>query len=294
MRINVQTKTEHTFEIGGGRLLVPFLIWSLFYSGITLIQTILKGGEIDVVRLIYHFLIGKASTPLYYIVVLLQLTILAPMLVKAIQNHNKVYKWFWMVTPVYLIWIYIFNFATGKAPLLYGTLFPAWFIFFYLGLVMKQKQDYIHRLVKRFARPYWILFAFVFELIEACLLLKIGCNSNFASSQIKISSFLYSFAIILYLLNKVSKREDKIEIGWIRRFMNYVGNNSYGIFYVHCFILMIVTRLLVRLGLSSNWFIYFLLCWIFTVIISLLCIKSVRAISFKIQCNRIIKWVGFN
>lgn len=278
----------------GGRLLVPFLLWSLFYSGITLIQTISKGEDIDVARLIYRFIIGKASTPLYYIVVLLQITILAPMLVKAIQKHNKVNKWLWMVTPVYLIWIYIFNFATGKDPILYETLFPAWFIFFYLGLVMNQRTTCVQKLVKRFARPYWILFSFTFEIIEACFLLKIGCNSSFASSQIKMSSFLYSFAIILYLFNKVSRREDKLWIGWIRRFMNYIGNNSYGIFYIHCFILMIVTRLLMRLGLGSNWFIYFLLCWIFTVIISLLCIKSIRAVAFRIRCNRILKWIGFN
>lgn len=54
---------------------------------------------------IIRILLGLSSAPLYYILVLLQLTILTPFLIKAIQVNHGV-RLLFLVTPIY-IYIYI-------------------------------------------------------------------------------------------------------------------------------------------------------------------------------------------
>ena len=40
----------------------------------------------------------------------------------------------YLITPTYLVIIYTYNIVTGTVPLLYETLFPAWFSFYLLGM----------------------------------------------------------------------------------------------------------------------------------------------------------------
>ena len=70
----------------GGRLCVPFVIWSLFYSGISLAKDIHHGVRVYWLGYIYRFIVGKSATPFYYIVVLIQLTIITPWLVHVVKD----------------------------------------------------------------------------------------------------------------------------------------------------------------------------------------------------------------
>ena len=61
---------------GGGRILLPYLIWSCIY--------LLKTAILDKMSLryiIYALVCGKATTPFYYIIVMIQLTIMTPWLI---------------------------------------------------------------------------------------------------------------------------------------------------------------------------------------------------------------------
>ena len=60
----------------------PFIIWSLLYSGLELLKTVHSGNEIHWLGVIYRFIVGKSATPFYYIVVLMQLTVITPWIVK--------------------------------------------------------------------------------------------------------------------------------------------------------------------------------------------------------------------
>ena len=107
----------------GVRLLLPYLVWSCIY----LFKTAIFDG-ITLRHIVYALICGKAATPFYYIVVMIQLTIITPWLVR--RRKKRMY----LITPAYLVIIYTYNIVTGTVPLLYETLFPAWFFFYLLGM----------------------------------------------------------------------------------------------------------------------------------------------------------------
>lgn len=141
----------------------------------------------------YFLLTGTASGPFYYVIVLMQFTIMAPYLVKHRRN------WMYLVTPVYLIFIYIYNIKTGSVWSLYGTLFPAWFTFYILGMDCRSgKFDHI---IKR-AGVRWIIASILLSLIEVWLLQYLKCSESFVVSQITFSSFLYATALLFWIQKK--------------------------------------------------------------------------------------------
>ena len=74
----------------GVRLIIPYLIWSLVYESLSIV----RGNSIDLFTIVKHLLIGKAASPFYYIVVLVQLTLLTPLLIK-INGKYKQIRGFW-------------------------------------------------------------------------------------------------------------------------------------------------------------------------------------------------------
>lgn len=125
---------KHWIIYRGGRLCIPFMIWSLLYSGLELLKIVHSGNEIHWFGFVYRFIVGKSATPFYYIVVLVQLTVITPWLVKTVKQNGVISRILWLVTPLYLMYLYAWNYIVGISPRLYETLFPAWFGFYYLGI----------------------------------------------------------------------------------------------------------------------------------------------------------------
>jgi len=226
----------------GKRIVIPFLVWSILYS----ILSIVKGGfNIDVVKIIEKIIIGEASTPFYYIVALIQLIIITPLLIKFISN-KYLNIMAYLITPIYLLILYVYTYTTKQALPLYATIFPAWFIFYYIGLHIKMNKSLVTqgRIVQKgklvqkdLTKPLLLIVAaLIFSIVECYILLNTGASIGFASSQIKISSFIYSLSIINFIL--VLKRYD---FNTKRSVVTIIGNYSYGIFFVHCFWLLIVS-----------------------------------------------------
>lgn len=83
---------------------VPFIIWSLIYSALTLVKNIHNAAEINWLGFAYGFIVGKSATPFYYIVVLVQLTVITSWLVKIVKETGRISKALWLVTLVYLLY----------------------------------------------------------------------------------------------------------------------------------------------------------------------------------------------
>lgn len=267
--------------------MIPFCIWSLFYTTISLIKTIYAGESIVWNEVIYTFFVGKSSAPFYYIAVLFQLTLLTPILVRIIKKHRILNNLLWFVTPLYLIYVYGFNICQGSPPELYGTLFPAWFIFYYMGLHIKMTN--VDAIITKMGKQCFVMGALALSIIEAFVLLVFGCDVSFAYSQIKLSSFLYAAMIVLWLL-----KNEKILLNRVNCILKSVGDYSYGIFYVHCFILSIVKRCVYYTGISSVWVIYYVVSWATTVVISFSIVRVTNLLLSRSTCgNRIVRLIGF-
>lgn len=79
------------FKSGGVRRILPYLAWSC----ICLLKTAIFGG------IAYALIFGKVAIPFYYIVVMIQLTIITQWLIRSRM------KWMYLVTPAYMVIIYI-------------------------------------------------------------------------------------------------------------------------------------------------------------------------------------------
>jgi len=253
------------------RLVIPFLVWSSFY---TLLTVFLAGGKVAVFDSFFKLITGLSSIQLYFIPVLLQLAVLTPFLVKGIQT-NRGTKLLLLITPLYLIGLYAYAIIFKSQFAFYQTFFPAWFIFYYAGLRIKIKG--YQPLFKKNQLGKAILcclIGLIISVIEGYGLLALGFPEDFATIQIKVSSIFYVFTIINLLLvikPSMANCENKV--------LKYLGDHSYGIFYCHLFWIMISYMLL--------WYVpfigevlpaYQLMQLIFVVVLSCITIFIIRKI----------------
>lgn len=259
------------FKRGGIRLLLPYLVWSCIY----LLKTAIFDG-ITIPHIVYALICGKAATPFYYIVVMIQLTIITPWLVR----HRK--KWMYLITPAYLVIIYAYNLVTGTVPLLYETLFPAWFFFYLLG--MDCRSGNIEKWREKI-NIYWVFIAVFVSIAEAFILKMVGCADGFVTSQIKFGSFMYAAALALWLLKKETEPR--------RNILSITGDYSYGIFYCHMLILWVVKKAIELAGLNNIWILNFGLCFILTAAGSFLFVWVVSSLAHKLRCEKVLSMIGF-
>lgn len=250
------------------------MIWSLLYSGLELLKTVHSGNEIHCFGFVYRFIVGKSATPFYYIVVLVQLTVITPWLVKIVKQNGIGSKILWLVMPVYLVYLYTWNYIVGASPRLYETLFPAWFGFYYLGIQ-------VHCGWKLKGNGYAVAATLLLSCVEAVGLRAAEFDIGFYTSQITVGSFLYSVAMIGWFL----KKNENSCRGC--RLLSKIGDCSYGIFYIHMVVLMIVGRFIK----CENWYAYWIFRFVLTASISCIIVH----IGQKVLKNhkKLLRYIGF-
>lgn len=189
----------------------------------------------------------------------------------------------YLVTPAYLVIIYTYNIVNGTVPLLYETLFPAWFFFYLLG--MDCRSGNIGNWIKRI-NIYWVAMALFVSIAEAFLLKIIGCADGFAISQIKFGSFMYAALFALWLMNKRTEPRR-------RNILSIIGDYSYGIFYCHMLILWIVRKVIELAGLNNIWILNLGLCFILTAVGSFVFVWIIRSLAHKLKWDRMLMLIGF-
>lgn len=188
----------------------------------------------------------------------------------------------YLITPVYLVMIYTYNIVTGTVPLLYETLFPAWFFFYLCG--MDCRTGNIGKWIEGI-NVCWVIIALCASIAEAFILKRIGCADGFVTSQIKFGSFMYAEVLALWLL----KKERELE----RNILSITGDFSYGIFYCHMLILQVIRKIIELVGLNNIWVLNFGLCFILTAVSSWLFVWIVRSFVHKMKCEKILTLIGF-
>ncbi len=206
------------------RLIVPYLIWTCIY----LLYRIITKSELSVFFIIKSLLCGSAAGHLYYIVVLVQLVIMTPLLEKML-NKNGFYMILFTCT-MYYIFFYLLEFVGITLPLR-GVLFPAWLLFYYLGLYIRNTNSkYIFR-----CKYMPIFVAILVSFAEGYFIIKYLKDYGFSVTQVKFSSAIYAVTIINLLLHKINTKIDKDNMGV------KIGDVSYGIYYIHFLFINIIS-----------------------------------------------------
>lgn len=237
--------------------------------------------------LIIKYLFGGFSI-LYFLCVLIQLKLLTPFLLKHISRANN-YKangdWVWVVTPLYLLFFSIirlnseFEFQQVNAIVPFDNLFPAWLIYYYLGMVCKYKSIKI--------RPIYSFAALLVSLylsIEVVFWLK-GHSGipNFPMTQSKITSMFIALSVILLLY---SVREMDLP----RNLFSRIGEMSFGIYILH-----IPIMLLLQKAIEMTHSTLIVHCWSFPVFkyMSVLLVTTcVLLLAYKMLPSKFVRLLG--
>lgn len=230
------------------RLAVPFLIWSTIYFTI---EAIMAGGVGSLLTIAPRIGLGLTAAHLYFVIVLIQLTLLTPLLVAAVRS-----AWWrsvaYAVTPAYLVVMYAIAFSGGSLPLHYNYAFPAWMVFYLVGIDARERawRD-LGRQLKGVA---WIavIVCVGLAIVESYWLLSAGMSVGFATSQLKASSVLCSLAVILLVLTH--RREVPVS-----RLSQLGSRSSFGIYFVHLVWIMAVAEVYAQIPLLDEIPVLFLL-----------------------------------
>lgn len=200
------------------RVFIPYGIWSVLYTMVS--------GKWD--NFVFNFITGQCCSIYYFIIVYMQLTILVPWISKLIQS--KYWKLGFLITPISIAIEYIYTLNDNTIAFPFNALFfVVWFIFFYLGMCIRNGNIRISSDCKNFY--YLFAIGYVVQLIESIIWYTYG-NYNMATTQLKFSAILYS--VILSMISYLwIIKEKNISYNKIINVFIMIGNYSFGIYLTH-------------------------------------------------------------
>lgn len=245
------------------KVYIPTLFWSIPYLTLALYhqQSLLK-------NILVFLLCGYSIY--YFIALIIQCYLLLPFIQKKMLN----YAMGGVILSLSLICVAVISYTSiTRFPLIvFAGPVIVWLIFFWIGVFLSRRErDY--KIGKIFIG---VLLSFVLMLIET----KYRHEATGGGYGIKPSSFIFSFLMILLLFSKRIEHKyvkDKV----INKALIVVGDYSFSIYLIHCFVITIVFHFVT----ISNWIVR----WTIVVAITMLFICLVR----KVLPNKCLKIIGF-
>lgn len=233
------------------RVGIPYLVWTVGAVGLKTVVSgnIPTGGEL------LRALATGGHFHLYYLVVLLQLTLLTPLLVRAAERRSRLPNLaVWLITAGWIGLRYVLEFSGVSIFETDGlaTFFLSWLCFYYWGLSVRVAGT---KGVGSSAVTNIALLgaALALSLFESTVLYGATGSAPFATAQLKVSSMLYAAVFIRLLL---AVRDVRVVPGAGRggRWAVALGDHSFGIYLVHVLFLLAIGKLTGDVHLPGLWF----------------------------------------
>ncbi len=224
------------------KLLIPYL----FYSFLYIFADVVLGSPVSIQRILKNLIIGSAATPLYYCIVLLEFTLLAPLLHR-LKRKAGVYRFIPLFTTIVIMLSgYLLMACTGINAWRYIKITPIWIVFFYTGILTRTYEDHVSNILAKKSTVLLIcvgiVVTFLLEILETILWIKFD-GYGFAYSQMRISGFLFA-GFICALVAKLMFRETQVRPN---RVLVKVGDLSLGIYFIHYAFVLLFNRLFVAI-----------------------------------------------
>lgn len=207
------------------KVLIPYLVWSGIYLVVT--QRVTAGGIVKGV------LFGTSSAQMYYLLVYAQLVMLTPLLYRVLRSHRLLV---YCVTPVFLL-VREVAAIVGVALPQVQVLFPAWLLFYVLGLDWGKVGSVATRRCSLL--PGLLVACLFLQLVSGFAWLARG-DYNMATTQLKLSSMATS-AVLVVLIGLTGHRLRQL---FARSYLVKLGDLSFGIYLCHILVLGVVTKVL--------------------------------------------------
>ncbi len=264
------------------RLLIPYLFWCFF-----VILFFKPNYNWNLLNIFRDIITGRVLGPYYFIIVLTQLIILTPLMISSTRNIIK--SIFWLsLTPLSLLILYFFRLHLNydlNFPL-YAIPFSIWITFYYFGMLASHNIKIVDFCEKRIGIIILLyITSILFSITEGLFLWRIYGLDSFADSQIKISSFLSSFSLILLFigLRKIINHWSKLLV--------VLGEFSFGIYLSHIFILDVLNKLMSKIGIIQNF--YLISVFMATLTTMIICYLVISFTRKYIGINISQRYLGF-
>lgn len=281
---------RNLLKVRGGRLLIPYLMWSIVYLGLDIVRIIIHGDTVQWADILLRLLTGQAIVPFYYIVVLFIFTVISPILKKIIEKRQD-RGWLdiivLFITPVYSLIAYCLLIRKMDISSYYAMTPFAWIMFYYVGMRIRYDER-AHGKIKR-VTTYMVFILLFLSIIEAIIMNYAELNINMVIGQLKYSSLLYSLFLIRWFYNNCDKKQTDNLLQ--SKILVWFGDNSYAIYLSHSLVLMLVTR--VTNTVTGLWLGKYVLSFLLTVIISTVMIIVVKRIAIGLKMGNVLKLIGF-
>ena len=222
------------------RLLLPYAVWTVLYF----VMDLILGRTLSAGWVMQCIFLGKAATPLYYIVVLICYSLLTPLLVKFMRKRGFVFLVFFG-SAACLVLFYVLSYA-GYPVWDYLRYTLVWMPFYFGGILARNSSVNFEKY--RRSSVVVIICTFILEIAESYAALSCSADS-IVLSQMKISSLLNSAAIVFLIL---SFRNVCVRDNAVVRALVALGNDSYMIFFVHCIFVTMLNILLGKLSFAGD------------------------------------------
>jgi len=265
------------------RILLPYTVWSLVFITLYLYAD----NRLTPADYALRLLIGGGDGPYYFIVVLAQLYLLTPILTR-VADHPRGIVTLMGLNMLFLLAINTLRFSFFREDVYMGMpvyiyySFPCltWISHYVLGLHYRRHPE------SEFTLPVpLLLFAvagtWLLMTVEAFILYRLG-HVEMATSTIRLGCFVFSLAILTALFRLRT-------LPW-PRFLVLCGEYTFGIFFIHMFLLRITERFLQRTPLYNFQPLYQFLTFSIVLAACFAVILPVRRVLGK---DRAAKWLGF-
>lgn len=260
---------------GVRRFMIPYCIWSVLWFA----ETTVSGSQpVDTWKIINTIFFGGAFFPLYFLIVLAELKLITPWLARHIQKPKYSLKrdWVLLITPITLIVLYAIQYQTRQQPLVYAQIFPTWLLFYYTGMLYKYKKI----LVKGVYCAIGVLCGIYLMTLESTYINEVLAVPFWAATQLKFSSFIYSFCLCLLFVTLHQQVRRSIIVR--------LGEMSFGIFLLHLPVLKVVSPILARVGLQG-----FAFTQLLSIATTLAICYCVLLVTHKFLPKNLNRWLGF-
>ena len=255
------------------RLGAPYLSWTTLY----IIFWVLCGQRMRLGDIILKYLIGSAAMPFYYLIVLGYFTIIGTCLLDAkkliVIRNDKTKERRYIVTCIVACMLLEsagYFAALKDIDIQWVKYTPVWACFYLMGIAVGNKVINVRKVEKRNLIGL-TLIAYLLIIAEELLLLAIE-GSAIAWSQWHITAFVFSFVLIAVIENASGYTPSESNI------LVKIGDESFGLFLVHCFFISIFASIYNKLDISLPLIIHRILQFTFSLIGSIVLIKVIRLI----------------
>lgn len=246
------------FKSRGEKLLIPYILWSIFYTAVTFIFA----KHLFTTNFIYNFIFGKSFYHLYFIPIIIQFCLIFPAL-KMLRIKNDMLMLF-LVFLFNIVYMLVFS-SSGTPFLSESSALGFWIFYFYFGL-------YFNKVIKLIpninAKILAILFVLTFFLIN----LEIYIVEDIFSST-RIANLFFSPAIFFMLFFVFHGFKSKI--------LDMIGEFSMGIYLIHPLIIIVLVDLIGDQLIYGNPILFMLIIFPLTLVIALLIIMMIKYLPYS-------------